>query len=175
MSQSNTLARVDADLAAGRVPMARQRLRGLVSSFPYDLTLRRRLAEVYRLYGDPAEAGRRMYLEEDRGADETAAFEERYRTPGWRMKALAWRGPEALAATSFAEEQLAAVRTACAQRLGHSVDWDDPASYAEDRGEGCAPEPEGWTLAGVIVGAGVLAGIVAMVAIWVLGIVSLFS
>ena len=94
MPLSETLARVDADLAAGRVPVARQRLRGLVSSFPYDLTLRRRLAEVYRLYGDAAEAGRWMYLEEDREADETAAFEARYGSPGWRMKALAWHGPE---------------------------------------------------------------------------------
>ena len=38
--------------------------------------LRRRLAEVYRLYGDAAEAGRWMYLEDDRNADETAAFED---------------------------------------------------------------------------------------------------
>ncbi|MFF5918593.1 DUF6584 family protein [Streptomyces flavochromogenes] len=176
MSQTNTLARVDADLIAGRVPMARQRLRGLVSSFPDDLTLRRRLAEVYRLYGDAAEAGRWMYLEEDRNAEETAAFEERYGTPGWRMKALAWRGPEALAASSFAVEQLAAVRTACAERLGHPVDWDDPGTYAADRGEEAdAPEPGGWTSAGVIAGAGALAGTVVMVGIWVLGLVSLFS
>ncbi|MFF3841296.1 DUF6584 family protein [Streptomyces sp. NPDC001930] len=176
MTQSNTLARVDADLVAGRIPMARQRLRGLVSSFPYDLTLRRRLAEVYRLYGDAAEAGRWMYLEEDRDAEETAAFEERYGTPGWRMKALAWRGPEALAATSFAAGQLAAVRTACAERLGHPVDWDDPDSYAEDRGEEVdAPEPGGWTLSGVVAGAGALGGTVVMVGVWVYGLVSLFS
>jgi hypothetical protein len=118
MPLKETLARVDADLAAGRVPAARQRLRGLVSSFPYDLTLRRRLAEVYRLYGDAAEAGRWMYLEEDRNADETIAFEARYGSPAWRMKALAWHGPEAMAATSFAEEQLDAVRTTCAEELG---------------------------------------------------------
>lgn len=49
MPLRDTVARVDADLAAGRVPVARQRLRGLVSSFPNDLMLRRRLAEVYRL------------------------------------------------------------------------------------------------------------------------------
>ncbi|MGQ4381635.1 DUF6584 family protein, partial [Streptomyces sp. SAS_267] len=80
MPLRDTLARVDADLAAGRIPVARQRLRGLVSSFPNDLTLRRRLAETYRLYGEPAEAGRWMYLESDRDAVETAAFEARYGT-----------------------------------------------------------------------------------------------
>ncbi|WP_242426921.1 MULTISPECIES: DUF6584 family protein [unclassified Streptomyces] len=175
MSQLNTLARVDADLVAGRVPMARQRLRGLVSSFPDDLTLRRRLAEVYRLYGDAAEAGRWMYLEEDRSAEETAVFEARYASPGQRMKALAWRGPEALAATVFAEGQLKAVRTACAERLGRPVDWGDPSSYAEDPCEESASGTGGWSVGGVVAGAGCLVGVVAFVWVWVLGVVALFS
>ncbi|OKH94264.1 DUF6584 family protein [Streptomyces uncialis] len=171
-----TLARVDADLAAGRVPVARQRLRGLVSSFPHDLTLRRRLAEVYRLYGDAAEAGRWMYLEEDRDADETAAFEARYGSSGWRMKALAWHGPEAVAATSFAEGQLVAVRTTCAEELGHSVDWDDPASYRdglEEKYGDASSEP--WTVGGVLAGVGCLVGALAFLAIWVNGVVALFD
>ncbi|MFD4274821.1 DUF397 domain-containing protein [Streptomyces cyaneofuscatus] len=48
MALNDTLARVDADLAAGRIPVARQRLRGLVSSYPHEPAPRRRLAEVYR-------------------------------------------------------------------------------------------------------------------------------
>lgn len=176
MPLRETLSRVDADLAAGRVPLARQRLRGLVSSFPCDLTLRRRLAEVYRLYGDAAEAGRWMYFEEDRNADETAAFETRYGSPGWRMKALAWRGPEAMAATSFAQGQLVAVRTACAEELGHPVDWDDPASYQdglEAKYEEASSEP--WTVGGVLAGVGCLVGTLALLAIWVNGVVALFN
>ena len=176
MPLRETLARVDADLAAGRVPVARQRLRGLVSSFPSDLILRRRLAEVYRLYGDAAEAGRWMYLEEDRHADETVAFETRYGSPGWRMKALAWRGPEALATTSFAEGQLVAVRTACAEELGHPVDWDDPASCRdglEEKDEEAPFEP--WTVGGVLAGVGCLVGALAFLAIWVNGVVALFD
>jgi hypothetical protein len=176
MPLRETLARVDADLAAGRVPVARQRLRGLVSSFPYDLTLRRRLAEVYRLYGDSAEAGRWMYLEEDRDADETAAFEARYGSPGWRMQALAWCGPEAMAATSFAEGQLVAVRAACAEELGHPVDWDDPVSYRDGLGEKYEEAPsEPWTVGGVLAGAGCLVGVLAFLAIWVNGVVALFD
>ncbi|MGQ4428093.1 DUF6584 family protein [Streptomyces violaceoruber] len=175
MPLRETLARVDADLAAGRVPVARQRLRGLVSSFPYDLTLRRRLAEVYRLYGDAAEAGRWMYLEEDRNADETVAFEARYGSPAWRKKALAWRGSEAMAAASFAEEQLVAVRTARAEELGHPVDWDDPASYQDGvEGEHEAPS-EPWTVGGVLAGGGCLVGALAFLAIWVKGVVALFD
>ncbi|MEU3527368.1 DUF6584 family protein [Streptomyces sp. NPDC038707] len=176
MPLRETLARVDADLAAGRIPVARQRLRGLVSSFPYDLTLRRRLAGVYRLYGDAAEAGRWMYLEEDRDTDETAAFEARYGSPGWRMKALAWRGPEAMAATPFAEKQLVAVRTACAEDLGHPVDWDDPASY-RDSLEGTYEEARSgpWTVGGVLAGVGCLVGALAFLAVWVNGVVALFD
>ncbi|MFE5711366.1 DUF6584 family protein [Streptomyces sp. NPDC056501] len=175
MSLSNTLDRVDADLAAGRVPMARQRLRGLVSSFPYDLTLRRRLAEVYRLYGDAAEAGRWMYLEEDRDAVETAAFEERYGSPGWRMKALAWRGPEALAGTAFAEGQLVAVRTACSEALGRSVDWDDPASYDEDAYEAHEGPDGGSRLSGVVAAIGAFLGVTVTVGVWIRGVIALFE
>jgi hypothetical protein len=175
MPLSDTLARVDADLATGRVPVARQRLRGLVSSFPYDLTLRRRLAEVYRLYGDAAEAGRWMYLEEDRNADETAAFEARYGSPGRRMKGIAWRGPEAMAATSFAEGQLIAVRAACAEELGHPVDWDDPASYrnGEEKYEEGPSVP--WTVGGVLTAVGCLVGTLAFLAIWAVGVAALFG
>ncbi|MYT71864.1 MULTISPECIES: DUF6584 family protein [unclassified Streptomyces] len=171
MPLTETLARVDADLAAGRVPVARQRLRGLLSSFPHDLTLRRRLAEVYRLYGDAAEAGRWMYLEEDRNADETAAFETRYATPARRMRALAWQGSESQAVTAFAEEQLAAVRTACAEELGHPVDWDDRASYPSADEVPSGP----WTVGGVLAGGGCLVAVLVFLAIFVNGLVALFD
>jgi hypothetical protein len=175
MPLRETLARVDEELAVGRVPSARQRLRGLVSSFPQDLTLRCRLAEVYRLYGDAAEAGRWMYLDEDRNADETAAFEARYGSPRRRMKALAWHGPETEAATAFAEGQLTAVRAACAEELGRPVDWNDPASYRDDlEGEDEAPSRP-WTLSGVLAGAGCLVAALAFLAIWVNGLVALFT
>ncbi|MEU5178831.1 DUF6584 family protein [Streptomyces longwoodensis] len=168
MPLRDTLARVDADLAAGRVPVARQRLRGLVSSFPDDLVVRRRLAEVYRLYGDPAEAGRWMYLEEDREAAETSAFEARYPTAPQRMRALAWRGPESLAPTAFAGEQLAAVRAACSDAMGRPVDWDTVPSAAEADGTGS-------TVTGFLAGAGCLVAVLAFLAIWVNGLVALFD
>jgi hypothetical protein len=168
MPLRDTLARIDADLAAGRVPVARQRLRGLVSSFPNDLNLRRRLAETYRLYGEPAEAGRWMYLEADRDAAETAAFESRFRTAHQRMRALAWPGPESLAGTAFAGEQLAAVRAACSDALGHPVDWDSAPTGRE-------PEGKRGAFAGFLAGAGRVVAVVAFLAIWVNGLVALFD
>jgi hypothetical protein len=175
MPLRETLARVDADLAAGRIPVARQRLRGLVSSYPHDLTLRRRLAEVYRLYGDAAEAGRWMYLDNDRDAAESAAFEARYSSPRQRMKALAWQAPETKAATAFAAEQLVAVRTVCAEESGHPVHWEDPASYRDaPKGEHETPA-EPWTIGGALAGLGCLTAAVAFLAIWVNGLVALFN
>ncbi|MEV6162568.1 DUF6584 family protein [Streptomyces sp. NPDC052052] len=168
MPMRDTLARADADLAAGRVPVARQRLRGLVSSCPDDLMLRRRLAEVYRLYGEPAEAGRWMYLEPDRDAAETSAFEKRYRTAPQRMRALAWQGPEALARTAFAREQLAAVRAACSEVVGRPGDW---SAVPSDREEGHG----GNSFTDFLAGAGCLVGVLAFLAIWVNGLVALFD
>ncbi|MFE1285658.1 DUF6584 family protein [Streptomyces sp. NPDC058751] len=168
MPLRDTLARVDADLAAGRVPVARQRLRGLVSSFPDDLTLRRRLADVYRLYGEPAEAGRWMYLEEDRDAAETSAFEARYDTAELRMRALAWRGAESLARTAFARGQLEAVRVACSESTGRPVDWDTVP-------DGTRTDDENSRFADFLAGAGCLVAVVAFLAIWVNGLVALFD
>ncbi|MGW9303832.1 DUF6584 family protein [Streptomyces cyaneofuscatus] len=168
MALNDTLARVDADLAAGRIPVARQRLRGLVSSYPHEPAPRRRLAEVYRLYGDPAEAGRWRYLEEDRSPEETAAFEERYADAVRRMRAMAWRGTESDAPTPFAAGQLAAVREAASETLGRPVTWD---GLAEVKGDA----RESGRLADALAGGGCLVLTVVFVGIWVYGLVALFD
>ncbi len=82
------------------------------------------------------------------------------------MRALAWQGSEEQASTPFAAQQLTAVRTACSQALGREVDWAD----ADD-----LPEPgdgEG-RLAGFLLGAGCLVAGLAMLGIWVYGLVAL--
>ncbi|CAM5554180.1 DUF6584 family protein [Streptomyces atroolivaceus] len=166
MALTDTLRRVDADLAAGRIPMARMRLRGLVAAYPASREVRRRLGEIYRLYGEPEQAGRWMYLEEDRDPAETAAFEQRYHLPAPRMKAVAWRGPESLAGSAFAEEQLAALRTACSTAAGRPVDWDtvtgeeQPERSAALRAAGCT---------------GAFLLVAGFLAIWVNGLVDLFD
>ncbi|MEW2065464.1 DUF6584 family protein [Streptomyces sp. NPDC007346] len=168
MALNDTLARVDADLAAGRIPVARQRLRGLVSSYPHEPAPRRRLADVYRLYGDAAEAGRWMYLEEDRSPEETAAFEERYAHAVRRMRAVAWRGTESDAPTPLAAERLTAVREAASETLGRPVTWD---GLAEVRGDA----RESGRLADALTGGGCLLLTLGFLGIWVYGVVSLFA
>ncbi|MBB1245207.1 hypothetical protein GL263_16740 [Streptomyces durbertensis] len=169
MSVRQTLARVDEELAAGRVPLARQRLRGLVSSFPADLELRRRLAEVYRLYGDDAEAGRWNYLEADRDPAETAAFEARYADPRRRMRALAWRGPEESTESPVVRERLAAVRTACSEAIGRPVDWESVRTLTEDD-----PQEVPGDRGGVLWGLLFLLIFLFAVVVWVNGFVAMF-
>ncbi|MER8186112.1 DUF6584 family protein [Kitasatospora sp. NPDC094015] len=132
MTVETTLVKVDADLRAGRIPVARQRLRGLVGSYPADLTVRRRLAEVYRLYGEPAEAGRWAYLDADRDPAETAAFEARHPDPLERMLALAWRGSEGSARTETARARLAGLREVASAHAGRSIHWDHVRDHAQN-------------------------------------------
>ena len=58
VTEQETLMRVREDIAAGRLSLARQRLRGLVGSYPQRLDLREQLAELYRREGIPSQAGR---------------------------------------------------------------------------------------------------------------------
>ncbi|WP_246291785.1 DUF6584 family protein [Lentzea indica] len=78
------------DLAS--VLRARQRVAGLVGTYPHRLDLRERLAEVYRTLGQPAQAGRWTYLSEERDPEETQAFERAYRRAEARLGALSWQG-----------------------------------------------------------------------------------
>jgi hypothetical protein len=124
-----TLQRVEEDLAAGHLSLARQRLRGLVGSYPQRLDLREQLADLYRRDGVVSQAGRWSYLSEHRDENEVRAFEREYSDPVHRMRALAWKGPED-AAGPAARERLSALRRAAEQQVGRAVAWGDPASAA---------------------------------------------
>ena len=96
MPLSETLARVEREIAAKDLGRARDRLTGLVGTYPNDLSLRRRLAEVYWTLGDRAMAGRYWYLEEDRTEemhDAITAFEHSHGGDGELIRrALKFRG-----------------------------------------------------------------------------------
>lgn len=113
------------DLAS--VLRARQRLVGLVASYPDRLDLRERLAEVYRLLGDAAQAGRWTYLSEVRDEAEVAAFERAYRTPLARLEAMNWTSGDTDTPTTTARERLAALQDAAGDQLRAEL------SVADDR------------------------------------------
>ncbi|MBY8847382.1 DUF6584 family protein [Saccharothrix longispora] len=120
MPVERTLHRVAEEVERGdlaSVLRARQRLVGLVTSYPDRLDLRDRLAGVYRLLGDAAQAGRWSYLAEERDEAEVAAFERAYRTPLARLTAMNWVGCEAAATTGTARDRLVALQSAANAQL----------------------------------------------------------
>lgn len=81
MPKDLTLKKVEADIAAGDLGKARDRLQGLLRAYPADLEIRDRLGEVFWRLQYPEAAGRYWYLlprdtEDRRGA--CAAFEARH-------------------------------------------------------------------------------------------------
>jgi Family of unknown function (DUF6584) len=111
VAKADVLDRVAADLARGYTAPAVQRLSSLVAAHPTDLDLRRRLAAVHRMVGNPIEAGRWGYLLMDAPAAEAAAFERAYPQPAVRRRKLKWPA-DGQAATEFARARLAALADA---------------------------------------------------------------
>jgi hypothetical protein len=119
------------------VALARQRLRGLVGSFPARLDARELLAETYRRDHEHAQAGRWSYLSPEPDPEEIAAFERTYADPFARMRALHWRGPEDDAGP-VAAARLRALRAQAETISGATVAWEsarrpDPPRTLEDR------------------------------------------
>jgi len=72
------LERARAELDGGDVRKARERLKGLVATYPEDLEVRASLAQAYRLDGQPTEAGRWGYLIGPAATDEERLAFERH-------------------------------------------------------------------------------------------------
>ena len=108
VAKADVLDRIAADLARGYTAPVIQRLSSLVNAHPTDLDLRRRLAAVHRMVGNPIEAGRWGYLLLDAPAGEAQAFERAYPQPAVRLRRLRWP-TNGQAATEFARARLAAL------------------------------------------------------------------
>ncbi len=88
MSKELTLMRVESEIATGDLGKARDRLHGLSRTYPDDLSLRSRLAEIYWKLQFPHMAGCYWFLE-DNQTDDTrqavAVFEKRCGGDPWIM------------------------------------------------------------------------------------------
>lgn len=79
MGIETTLLKIDVDLAAGRKGLAVKRLRSLIVTYPNDLSLRNRLAEIYYDAGFIDTAGRYWFLSEpenDKMREAVAIYEQ---------------------------------------------------------------------------------------------------
>lgn len=69
--------KAEQEIAEGKLGIARDRLHGLLVTFPRDLTVRSRLGDVYWALGYPIEAGRFWFLDfpqDDRKVEAVDAF-----------------------------------------------------------------------------------------------------
>ena len=143
MSRETTLARVERDRARGDLGRARDRLHGLIQTYPNDLDLRRRLAEVYSSLRFPAMAGRYWYLAEAKTelmADACRAFGKGFHNDPFGMWcALKFRGDINQLDCAYAREQLRALQARC-RKSHHSCPDFSPKGLekrrARRRGEG---------------------------------------
>lgn len=159
MPADQTLARARAELAAGDPARARQRLRGLVSSYPHRLDVRAELAAAHRAEGDAAQAGRWSFLCQDRDDAEVAAFLRTTTGPVRRMRAMRWAGPED-AAGPWAHDRLVELRTAAETATGGPVTWRADRSPGPSR------------LASALGTVGCLVSTIALIALVVIGLVT---
>lgn len=123
MAENETQRRIAEDLAAGNVAMARQRLRGLVGSYPERQDLRVQLAAVYRMEDNLGQAGRWSFLSDDADPQELAAFARAYPDPVERMRVVGWRSPES-DATAVVAARLTQLREEAERAEGHSLSWE---------------------------------------------------
>ena len=73
--KETTRERIEAEIAAGKLGIARDRLHGLVVSYPDDASLRSRLGDVYWKLGYPVEAGRFWFLDAPLDREKQAAVD----------------------------------------------------------------------------------------------------
>lgn len=124
MPVDQTLSRVREDLAAGQTGRARQRLRGLVASFPDRVEFRSLLATTYRDDGQLAEAGRWSYLDPDADPNELAAFLAAHPDPVQRVRQIRWRDAVPVeAAGPVGAARLTELRAAAEAATGGPVAW----------------------------------------------------
>jgi hypothetical protein len=96
MSLQQSLNRVQKDIDNGDLGKARDRLHGLIATYPDHLELRKQLGDIYEQLQMPGMAGRYWYLEEEKDEKIVRAcqqFEEQFKNdPALILFALKFKG-----------------------------------------------------------------------------------
>jgi hypothetical protein len=110
MSLEQTLKKVQHDIETGELGKARDRLHGLVNTYPDDLSLRKKLGEAYWQLQMPEMAGRYWYLEQEKDERMTRAcerFEKQFGDdPAHLLFAIRFRGQMEPIKDTFAGQAL---------------------------------------------------------------------
>lgn len=125
--KGNALQRIEEDIAAGDYGKARDRLNGLIATFPNDLTLRRKLGDIFWHLQYPAMAGRYWYLEEQKTPIMAAACQAFERSCGGDplqiLLALKFRGEIEAIRDTFAGQTLLTLQARAKEERGVYVEF----------------------------------------------------
>jgi hypothetical protein len=127
------MAMIERDIQAGNLGKARDRLHGLLVSYPDNLNLRKQLGDIYWLLQMPDLAGRYWYLEEMKDERMNTAchiFEKQYKNdPAYILHAIKFKGKTVSAPDTFASQTLEMLH----QKAREKHSW-----YADYRKKGIA-------------------------------------
>jgi hypothetical protein len=127
MSIKETLQKVEFDLQQGDYGKARDSLHGLISSYPDDLSIRRKLGDVYWKLQYPAMAGRYWYIEENKSPEMVIAckaFESEFSNDPMQMLfAIKFRGDFRLIEKSYTGRVLLDLHDQAKEKHNYYVDF----------------------------------------------------
>ena len=173
MPIEETWARIEDEIAARDLGKARDRLHGLLVTYPEDLAIRHRLGEVYWMLGHPAMAGRYWYLEAPAGTREVDAARAFERSCGGSLLemllALKFRGDPAKLGDPYASRKLASLMRDVEAEYGMRVDGRErgKARFAHTGLPGRWP--------GVLLGAGCALAALVGVVLAVIGLATVIA
>ena len=142
MPKDETLRKVEAEIEAGDLGKARDRLHGLVVTYPCDLSLRSWLGGVYWALQYPERAGCYWYLEEDTTPEMEAArkaFENRWGGDPLRiLRALKFRAEPMQLESDFAMTKLLDLQERCEKEQGIEYPFEEAEPQDQSGGKGGA-------------------------------------
>jgi len=131
MSIERTLEKVSRDCDRGDYGKARDRLHSLIASYPDNLSLRRKLGDIYRKMHYPAMTGRYWYLEAEKTPEmqqACTAFEKSCgNDPLQILLALKFRGDPNALHSDFARQVLTSLQKEVESRYNLIIDHRKPA------------------------------------------------
>ncbi len=127
MPLEETISKAEHDIKSGNLGKARDRLNGLIASFPDHLELRRRLGDIYWQLRYPDMAGKYWYLEENKTEEMVEAckhFENKFRQdPMLILFALKFKGDLAKIENTFAGQTLTKLHQSAKEKYGWYEDF----------------------------------------------------
>ena len=137
MPKELTLKKVEDDIAKGNLGKARDRLHGLISTYPNVLSLRNKLGQVYSMPKYPSMAGRYWYLEEEKSNEMKEAceiFEKEFsKYPLSIWQALKFRGDVNEIDSDYTQEKLKYLQDKIKKFYCKETDKYIPVSIIKDK------------------------------------------